>query len=158
LTAKAVITVSYQPVQSSPKKSCEMKKISTMTQEEFYKNLLGFPDLKIPSIEKHPPKIIIHCEFKSSVSACPNCLETTGVIHQYEIREVQDLKISNLDTWLHIRLAQFTCLPCKRYFFDIPQWMVSGKPYTKRQAKWLFELHEQPAIVNIKIKFDDDKQ
>jgi len=128
-----------------------------MTQEEFYKNLLGFPDLKITSIEKNPQKIIIHGEFKSSMSACPNCLEPTSVINQYEIREVQDLKISNLETWLHIRLAQFICLPCNQYFFDTPRCIVPGKPYTKRQAKWLFERHEHPAIVNIKIKFEDDK-
>jgi transposase len=129
-----------------------------MTQEEFYEDLLGFPELKIVSIEKKPQKIIFHCEVKTKVSTCPVCLEPTGIINQYESRKVQDLKISSREVWLHIQLSQFECPSCNRYFFDSLEWIVPGKSYTKRQAKWIFELcrgqafTEVGALVNLSYK------
>lgn len=129
-----------------------------MTQEEFYEDLLGFSDLKVTSIEKTKQKLIIHCEVRTKVSTCPNCLESTGIINQYDTRKVQDLKISDREVWLHIRVSQFVCPSCNRYFFDTPTWIAKGKSYTKRQAKWIFELcQRQPftqvgALVNLSWK------
>ena len=120
-----------------------------MTQEEFYEDLLGFSDLKINSMEKTSQKIIFHCEVKTKVSTCPNCLEPTGIINQYETRKVQDLKISAREVWLHIRVSQFICPTCNRYFFDIPDWIMPGKSYTKRQSKWIFELCSQQSFTQV---------
>ena len=97
-----------------------------MTQEEFYEDLLGFSDLKITSIEKTDQKIIFHCDVKTKVSTCPNCLEPTGLINQYETRKVQDLKISSREVWLHTQIRQFICPSCNRYFFDTPGWIAPG--------------------------------
>lgn len=129
-----------------------------MTQEEFYEDLLGFRDLKVNSIEKTPQRLVLHCELKTKVSTCPNCLAPTGHINQYEIRQVQDLKISEREVWLHIRVSQFFCPTCHRYFYANPDWVVAGKSYTKRQSKWIFELcQQQPftqvgALVNLSHK------
>ena len=129
-----------------------------MTQEEFYEDLLGFSDLKVNSIEKTPQRLVIHCEVKAKVSTCPSCLEPTGNIHQYETRQVQDLKISEREVWLHIRVGQFYCPTCPRYFYANPDWVAPGKSYTKRQSKWIFELcGQQPftqvgALVNLSHK------
>ncbi|MEZ4958150.1 MAG: ISL3 family transposase [Saprospiraceae bacterium] len=120
-----------------------------MTQEEFYEDLLGFSDLKINSIEKTSQKIIFHCEVKTKVSTCPNCLEPTGIINQYETRKVQDLKISEHEVWLHIRVSQFICPTCNRYFFDTPDWVMPGKSYTRRQSKWVFELCRQQSFTRV---------
>ena len=120
-----------------------------MTQEELYEDLLGFSDLKINSIEKTSQKIIVHCEVTTKVSTCPNCLEPTGMINQYETRKVQDLKISAREVWLHIRVRQFICPTCNRYFFDIPDWIAPGKSYTKRQSKWIFELCRQQSFTQV---------
>lgn len=120
-----------------------------MTQEEFYEELLGFSGLKINSIEKTSRKIIFHCEVKTKVSTCPNCHEPTGIINQYETRKVQDLKISAREVWLHLRVSQFVCPICNRYFFDIPDWIAPGKSYTKRQSKWIFELCAQQSFTQV---------
>ena len=120
-----------------------------MTQEEFYEDLLGFSDLKINSIEKTPQKIIFHCEVKTKVSTCPVCHEPTGIINQYETRKVQDLKISEREVWLHIRVGQFVCPTCGRYFYDVPSWVVPGKSYTERQSKWIFELCGQQSFTQV---------
>ena len=92
-----------------------------MTQQEFYEDLLGFSDLKITSIEKNPSKIIFYCEHKVEVSKCPSCLEPTANVNQTDTRKVQDLKISEREVWLHIRIQQFVCPTCNRYFFDPPK-------------------------------------
>ena len=129
-----------------------------MTQEEFYQELLGFSDLKINSIEKTVSKITFHCELKPEVANCPNCMEPTAKINQRESRKVQDLKISEREVWLDIKVRQFFCPTCNRYFFDSPKWIERGKTYTKRQGKWIFELCQKQsftqvgALVNLSYK------
>lgn len=120
-----------------------------MSQEEFYEELLGFSDLKINSIEKTVPKIIFHCELKSDIATCPSCLEPTAKINQTNFRKVQDLKISEREVWLHIKVRQYFCPTCNRYFFDNPKWIEPGKSYTKRQKKWIFELCEKQAFTRV---------
>lgn len=120
-----------------------------MKAEEFYQDLLGFSDLKVTSIEKTPHKFIFYCEVTTKVSTCPNCMEPTGLINQYQTRKVQDLKISSREVWLHIRVGQFKCVSCNRYFYDIPDWVAPGKSYTKRQSKWIFELCQMQSFTQV---------
>lgn len=120
-----------------------------MKQEEFYEELLGFSDLRVTALEKKPKKLIVHCEIKSKTSNCPNCLEPTAIVNQYESRKVQDLKISEREVWLHIRIRQFVCPTCNRFFLERPDWIMPGKSYTKRQSKWIFELCKQQAFTQV---------
>ena len=120
-----------------------------MTQEEFYEDLIGFSGLRINSIEKSEQKLIFHCEVTTKVASCPSCLEPTGIINQYTTRKVQDLKISAREVWLHIRVSQFVCPTCNRHFSDNPTWIEKGKSYTKRQAKWIFELCQQQSFTQV---------
>ena len=120
-----------------------------MTGIQFYEDLLNLSDLKITSIEKQPKKLIFHCRYTKSNSICPVCLEPTGKINQTEVRKYRDLQISNREVWLHIAVPQFFCITCNRYFFDNPDWVVSGKSYTKRQAKWIFEMSKQQAFTQV---------
>lgn len=111
-----------------------------MTQEKFYEDILGLPDLSVESIEKTESKLVLNCKLKMESGTCPNCLEPTAKVNQYELRKVQDLKISNREVWLHVKIPQFVCPTCNRYFFEHPDWMLAGKSYTERQSKWIFEL------------------
>lgn len=129
-----------------------------MKQEEFYEELLGFSDLKINSIEKTSSKLIVHCELRGQKANCPSCLESTAKVNQTDSRKVQDLKISEREVWLDIKVRQFFCPKCNRYFFDNPKWIEKGKSYTKRQRKWIFELCKKQcftqvgALVNLSYK------
>lgn len=120
-----------------------------MTEIEFYTNLLGLTDLEIRSLEKNKTKIIFHCHFTKKASECPVCLERTDKINQTSIRKFRDLKISEHEVWLYVAVPQFHCSNCNRYFFDNPDWVVSGKSYTKRQAKWIFEMSKQQAFTQV---------
>ncbi|MCF8247148.1 MAG: ISL3 family transposase [Saprospiraceae bacterium] len=111
-----------------------------MTHLEFYEELLGLPGLKINAIEQFPRKIILHCETQVGNGICPQCGEPTGIVNQYDSRRVRDLDISGKEVWLHLRTRQFVCHVCNRCFNESPEWIMPGKSYTKRQAKWVFEM------------------
>jgi transposase len=70
-------------------------------------------------------------------------------INQTDVRKFRDLKISEREVWLHIKIPQFHCATCNRYFFHNPDWAVSGKSYTKRQEKWVFEMCEKQAFTQV---------
>ena len=120
-----------------------------MTREKLYEELLNLPDFRITRILEQGKKLIIYGELKSKISDCPSCGEPTGQINQYELREVQDLKISEREVWLHIRVRQHYCPTCHRYFFKTPDWVMPGKTYTRRQADWIFELCEKQAFTQV---------
>lgn len=120
-----------------------------MNELEFYESLLNLPDLKITSIDKSSTKYIFHCQYTKSSSNCPICLGATGKVNQTDVRKIRDLKISECEVWLHVKVPQFHCPACNRYFFDNPDWAVSGKSYTKRQEKWIFEMCEKQAFTQV---------
>jgi len=120
-----------------------------MNELEFYTELLGLSDLELTSIEKSPTKFIFHCRYTKALSACPLCLEPTGKINQTELRKFRDLKISEREVWLYVQVPQFCCPTCNRYYFDNPDWVMSGKSYTKRQAKWIFEMCKKQAFTQV---------
>lgn len=120
-----------------------------MNELEFYEDLLGLQDLKITSIDKSPTKFIFHCRYTKVLSTCPVCLEPTGKINQTEQRKFRDLKISEREVWLYIQVPQFFCPTCNRYFFANPDWAMPGKSYTKRQAKWIFEMCKKQSFLQV---------
>lgn len=129
-----------------------------MEETKFYEELLGLPGLHIASIEKQPGKLIIHCAYQSEEGHCPQCGLITSVVNQYDERRVRDLDISGKQVWLYVRVPQWGCPICRRYFTESPPWVQAGKRYTQRQAKWVFELcAKQPftevgALVNMSHK------
>ena len=120
-----------------------------MDELKFYEELLGLSELKITSIEKSPSKFIFHCRYTKELSTCPVCLEPTGKINQTEQRKFRDLKISEREVWLYIQVPQFFCPTCNRYFFTNPDWVMPGKPYTKRQSKWIFEMCKKQSFLQV---------
>ncbi|MEM7372386.1 MAG: ISL3 family transposase [Bacteroidota bacterium] len=120
-----------------------------MSPEEFYEELLGLPNLKITSIERSSNKLQIHCHTTAGTASCPHCGEATGVINQYSSRRVRDLAISGKEVWLELRIRQFVCAVCNRYFNESPDWIMAGKTYTKRQAKWIFEMCGKQAFTEV---------
>jgi transposase len=127
-----------------------------MNEFEFYEDLLNLPNLKIDSIERLPTKFIFHCKYTDDCSTCPNCLEETKKINQRQVHKFRDLKISDREVLLYIKVPQFHCKKCNRYYFDNPAWVEKGKSYTKRQGKCLprylggiFEMSKKQAFTEV---------
>ncbi|MEM6784445.1 MAG: ISL3 family transposase [Bacteroidota bacterium] len=111
-----------------------------MTDLDFYQRLLDLPGLRITAVDTQPRRILIYATLSAEPTPCPVCGEPTGLLHQYERRKVQDLSISGKEVWLHLRVPQLACLTCPPYFVTPPAWIMPGKSYTRRQAKWIFEM------------------
>ena len=120
-----------------------------MSALEFYEDLLNLEGLELFSIESTSSQLLFHCEYKKKVSICPTCLKTREKINQREVRKYRDLRISGKEVWLHIKVPQFYCSDCPRYYFTVPTWVEKGKSYTKRQAKWIFELSKKQSFTEV---------
>lgn len=129
-----------------------------MNEAQFYQDLLALPDLVVTHIEHEPQRITVEGHIPPQATPCPVCAEPTALVNQYDRRKVQDLSISGKDVWLHLRLPQLACQSCPRYFTTPPKWIMPGKSYTRRQAKWVLLLcAKQPftevaALVNLSHK------
>lgn len=129
-----------------------------MNERVFFEQLLAIPDLKVDKIYHERTRILLHCHSGQSVPVCPGCgsVEDKSV-KRYEERQIRDLDISGKEVWLYLRVRQFEC-SCGRYFHEPFDWVVSGKSYTVRQSKFVFELcAKQPfsevgAIINMNVK------
>jgi transposase len=68
------------------------------------------------------------------------------------------LDIVGKEVWLIIKVRQFYCPTCNKYFSESLNFADSGKSYTHRQSKWVFDLcAQQPfsevgALVNMNAK------
>lgn len=122
-----------------------------MTELNFYEDLLGLSELSITSIEKDDTKFIFYCQHTKKEACCPNCLEPTAMINQTQMRKFRDLKIVRREVWLHIEVPQFYCVTCQRYFLSHPDWVVAGKSYTERQAKWIFEMCKKQSFTAVAV-------
>lgn len=129
-----------------------------MNEAQFYQDLLALPGLQVTAVETSQQRIIVEALIKVEATPCPVCGKPTALVNQYETRKVQDLSISGKEVYLQLRTAQLVCPSCPRYFTTAPAWVMPGKSYTRRQAKWIFDLcAKQPftevaALVNLSHK------
>lgn len=120
-----------------------------MSELNFYEKIVGLPGLEITAVEENAMKIILYGRFKKSLALCPSCSQPTGNINQVDVCKFRDLKISEREVWLYLSIPQFFCVTCQRYFFEHPSWVMPGKSYTRRQAKWVFEMCEKQAFTQV---------
>lgn len=125
-----------------------------MNELNFYEELLDLPKLKIIRVDKEARRIIFYCTYVEDTGQCPVCHEQTTKINQVEKFKFRDLKISDKEIWLHLQLPQFHCMDCDRYFFVHPDWVMPGKSYTRRQAKWIFEVCQQQSFSQAAVLLD----
>ena len=126
-----------------------MGNLRLMNELNFYEKLVGLPDLEITAVEESATKIILHGRFKKTTALCPVCLQSTGKINQTNVCKFRDVNVFHREAWLHLTIPQFYCVTCHRYFFTHPDWVMPGKSYTHRQAKWIFEMCEKQAFTQV---------
>ena len=110
-----------------------------MQETDFYQVLLSLPDLVVDSVELSTNRITLHCHVRTPGQNCPHCMQPTAQVNQYTQREVRDLDISGRQSWLAVRVRQFFCPDCDRYFTERLSFADPGKSHTHRQGKWIFD-------------------
>jgi transposase len=129
-----------------------------MLETDFYERLLGLAEIKLDSVTTRGNKIEIYCHTISSEQLCKSCGKSITSVNQYTTRVVRDLDIVGKEVWLIITVRQMYCPTCNKYFTESLGFADSGKSYTHRQSKWVFDLcSQQPfsevgALINMCAK------
>ena len=72
--------------------------------------------MKIARIEKTSRQIDIYGEVAEGPQKCPVCMESTSLINQSTDRSIRNLDISGRQVWLHLKIKQYQCESCTRFF------------------------------------------
>ena len=132
--------------------------LQAMEDLTLIESLLSLPEVKVSSFEIKGRQILLHCSARSLNFKCPHCGDNEEKeVSRYYSRKIRDLNISGREVWLEVRVSQYHC-QCGHYFQEPLSWVESGKSYTKRQAKFIFEccarqpFKEVAAIHNVGVQ------
>ncbi len=111
---------------------------------EIYTGILNIPNLKVEKVEYSEKELNIYCKIeKETAELCPSCQKEIFSKREKYRREVNDLGISGRKVILHLLVHQYNCDCCGRTFSEKFDFVEPNKSYTKRQAKWVFEMSAQ---------------
>lgn len=110
---------------------------------ELYKLLLNIHNLEVEQVEIEEKELHIYCKVMDQTSqSCPSCkCQTHQKTPKYR-RKIRDLDISGRRVILHLLVHQYNC-DCGRTHSERFDFVEANKSYTKRQAKWVFEMSAQ---------------
>ena len=115
-----------------------------MEKNTFYEELLNLPSVEILDIKVDTKIITIECQVKQLGNICPNCGETSTTVNQYYHRTIRDLNMGIRHVHLSVKMRQFYCKDCNRYFTETLDFTNLNKEYTHRQRDYMFILaHKQ---------------
>lgn len=129
-----------------------------MEKLTFYEELLNLPSVEILDIKVDAKIITIECQVKQSGNICPNCGETSTTVNQYYHRTIRDLNMGIRHVHLLVKMRQFYCKGCNRYYTETLDFADLNKEYTHRQSDYMFILArkqcytEVAAIVDVSPK------
>ena len=116
---------------------------------ELYATLLNIPNIKIENVEISGNVLNIYCEIEiSEAQGCPSCKEPVLKKTPKYRREIRDLSVSGRQVTLHLLVHQYHC-ECGRTFSEQFDFVSPGKSYTKRQAKWIFEMSAKQSHLQV---------
>jgi transposase len=104
----------------------------------LYEALLNLPFLKIQSVILEEKKILVHCLLDSPYEKCLTCKGDSSVINQYYERTLRDLNIAHREVYLCIKIRQFYCKNCNKYFSESLSFADANKSHTHRQTDFMF--------------------
>jgi transposase len=117
---------------------------------ESYTGILNIPNLKVEKVEYSEKELNIYCKIeKETAEICPSCQKKVIRKREKYRREVNDLGISGRKVTLHLLVHQYDCDCCHRTFSKKFDFVESNKSYTKRQAKWVFEMSAQQSYYRV---------
>lgn len=120
-----------------------------MEKTTFYEELLNLPSVEILDIKVEPKIITIECQVKHSGDICPNCGKTSTTVNQYYHRTIRDLNMGIRHVHLLIKMRQFYCKDCNRYFTETLDFADLNKEYTHRQSDYMFILARKQSYTEV---------
>lgn len=105
---------------------------------EVYTEILNMPFLEIQSVSVEKKRINISCRLKSNSGKCPKCAKECTQVHQSYERIIRDLNIADREVYLLVKVRQFYCKDCHRYFSETLDFADPNKSHTYRQTDFMF--------------------
>ncbi len=112
-------------------------------ENTIYESLLNLPTLCVDSVELSERKALISCHTDSRLGECPVCKKSTGNVNQYTTHLIRDLDLAGRQVTLKVKVRQYSCTDCGRYFTEKLSFSDLGTNYTHRLAKFIFDLNCQ---------------
>lgn len=120
-----------------------------MEKNTFYEELLNLPSVEILDIKIDTKIIRIECRVKQSGCICPNCGVLTATVNQYYYRTIRDLNMGIRHVHLLVKMRQFYCKNCNRYFTETLDFADLNKEYTHRQSDYMFILARKQSYTEV---------
>lgn len=129
-----------------------------MEKLRLYKELLNLPSIGIEAVKVESKSITIDCHVEKLGESCPNCGEESMQVNQYYYRTIRDLNMGERYVYVRVKMRQFYCKSCNRYYSEELDFADLNKEYTHRQTDYMFCLArkqnytEVAAIVDVSPK------
>jgi transposase len=120
-----------------------------MNKFQFYEELLNLPSVKIVDVKIDNKLIVIECHVKKSSEVCPNCGETSSTVNQSYYRTIRDLNMGIRHVHLRVKMRQFYCQSCNRYYSEILDFAELNKEHTYRQSDYMFCLARKQSYTEV---------
>jgi transposase len=101
---------------------------------DLYSKLLGLEEFEVVHVEQEPGKKAWRLTVvpRLAVGMCPHCGGLTEETHEGQEREFLDLPLGQCPTKLQVRLWQFHCAACDRFFTPHYPALAEGTHVTGR--------------------------
>lgn len=120
-----------------------------MKDATLYEQLLNLPSLAIDDVVIEPQSIMIFCHVQSLVSLCPNCGKESSQVNQYYRRHLRDLNMGVRQVYLDVKMRQFYCSDCNRYYSEPLDFADMNKDFTHRQTDYMFCLARKQSYTEV---------
>lgn len=120
-----------------------------MEKKSLYEELLDLPSVEILEISIEPKIITIECQVKKTCDKCPTCGQETSFVNQYYHRKLRDLNMGIRHVYLSVKMRQFYCKACNRYFTEMLAFADLNKDHTHRQSDYMFCLARKQSYTEV---------
>jgi transposase len=93
--------------------------------------------------------ITIECQVKKASDNCPNCYQISNTVNQYYYRILRDLNMGIRHVYLHVKMRQFYCQSCNRYYSETLDFADLNKEHTHRQTDYMFCLARKQSYTEV---------
>lgn len=112
-------------------------------------SILGLPNVRVSGLLHESEFIILGLHLLNEGIECPHCQAFTDVINQNRPILVRDLPMCGRHIYLRVPRRQFFCLNCRRYSTEQLEFMETGRNYTRRYEKYIYEKSQKLALQQV---------
>jgi len=109
-----------------------------MEDFRLYEELLNQPSIVVDAVKVEKRHIEIKCHLRVQSRKCTNCGCLCEIVHQSYERRLRDLNMASREVYLLVKVRQFHCKKCDRYFTEHLDFADPNKSHTYRQEDFMF--------------------